>query len=97
MVLIEAYSYGTPVIACDVGNNKNLVVPSKTGLLFTYNSVNSFIETIYRFLDDNEDYSDSCRKFYEQNYTSSQNYGLLMTIYGQFEDYYNDKKTVNNS
>lgn len=82
MVIAEAYSCGTPVIVGNIGNIKDLVVPGKTGELFTYNSYKQMIEAINLFEEnDYLSYSTNAYKFFKDNLNSDSNYRQLINIY----------------
>lgn len=84
MVIAEAYSCGTPVIVGDIGNIKDLVIPGKTGELFTYNSYQDMIEAIKLFESGSyEEYSRNSYAFFNERLTSESNYNQLMNIYNQ--------------
>ena len=84
MVIAEAYSCGTPVIVGNIGNIKDLVIPGKTGELFTYNSYQDMIEAIKLFESKSyEEYSRNSYAFFNEKLTSESNYNQIMNIYNQ--------------
>ena len=82
MVIVEAYSGGTPAIVGDIGNMRELVEPGKTGERFTYNLPESLVEAIDRFeAGDMESYRRNAYDFYRNNLSPEVNYRELMMIY----------------
>lgn len=82
MVVVEAFSVGTPAIVGDIGNIRDWVKPGKTGERFTYNSSKSLVEAIARFEAGNmENYRRNVYDFYKSNYTPEKNYKRLVEIY----------------
>lgn len=82
MVIVEAYSIGTPAIVGDIGNMRELVEPGKTGERFTYNLPESLVEAIDRFeAGDMESYRRNAYDFYRNNLSPEVNYKELMIIY----------------
>lgn len=82
MVIVEAFSTGTPAIVGDIGNIRGLVEPGKTGERFIYNSPQSLVEAIDRFEAGNmEDYRRNAYLFYKNNFTPELNYKRLIEIY----------------
>lgn len=87
MVILEAFSSGTPAIVGDIGNIRELVEPGKTGERFIYNSVKSLVEAIDRFESGNmEDYRKNAYECYRNRFTPEMNYKMLMEIYRDLKD-----------
>ena len=62
--VMEAISYGTPVIATDIGGLPELVEDGKTGMLFEYGNVEelkSRIESLYNNRELLEKYTYNCK------------------------------------
>lgn len=79
MIILEAYSVGTPVIGSDLGNVGDIIIPNKSGWKFRINLVDSLISAI----NDNMDYTESTYKLYSELYTAEKNYKILDSIYGE--------------
>jgi glycosyltransferase involved in cell wall biosynthesis len=54
IVILEAFSVGTPVVGSDIGGIKELVTHAKDGLLITHDSVGSWTDAMCRLVDDRE-------------------------------------------
>jgi glycosyltransferase involved in cell wall biosynthesis len=82
MTIAEAYSYGVPVIAGDVGNLRNMVVENVTGIRFVYDSPEDLRENVLRYNQmDIEKMKKNAKQFYEQRLRSEDNYKILEQIY----------------
>lgn len=82
MVIIEAYSNGTPAIVGNIGNIKDLVKAGETGELFEYDSVESLIQAVERFERNSEVlYRKNAYDFYIKGYEPNNNYKQLKLIY----------------
>lgn len=82
MVIIEAYSNGTPAIVGNIGNIKDLVKAGETGELFEYDSVESLIQAVERFERNSEVlYRKNAYDFYIKGYEPNTNYKQLKLIY----------------
>jgi glycosyltransferase involved in cell wall biosynthesis len=82
MTIAEAYSYGVPVIAGDVGNLRNMVEENVTGIRFIYNSPEDLRKKVIQF--DQMDIGalkKSARQFYNQRLRPEDNYRMLEQIY----------------
>ncbi len=77
MVIVEAYSVGTPVIGSDIGNVNSLIIDHLTGHKFKHNSPDALVEAVEKI----GDMVDSTKKNHEKNYTSEKNYNFLLKIY----------------
>lgn len=82
MVIVEAFSAGTPAIVGDIGNLRELVKPGKTGERFIYNLPESLVEAIDRFeAGDIGSYRRNAYDFYRKHLSPEVNYNELMGIY----------------
>lgn len=85
MVIIEAFSCGTPVIASAIGEAKHLVIDGANGLLFEPGDENDLLAKLQRFeaLDDQalSDLSKGALKAYLDNYTPAENLKRLHHVY----------------
>lgn len=87
MVILEAYSNGTPAIVGDIGNIKDLVLEGKTGLKFTYNSSEELIKAILKFeMMDRKELGKNAYDFFKNNYSRENNYEILYAIYSGYRN-----------
>ena len=86
MALIEAFSYGLPVIASALGSMAEIVKNGETGLLFEPGNPDD-LATKIRWLIDNPDESrrmgHNARQAYLAHYTAEHNLHQLLAIYQQ--------------
>lgn len=82
MTIAEAYSYGVPVIAGDVGNLRNMVEENVTGIRFTYDSPEDLAKKVRQYnVMDIEGMKDNAKQFYEHRLRPGDNYQSLKKIY----------------
>lgn len=81
MVIIEAYSVGTPVICSDLGNCGNIVENSENGWKFVHNSIESIIHVI-NYCEMSDSNYDKILELFDEKYSERINYKLLSIIYG---------------
>jgi len=82
MVLLEALSLGTPVVAPDHGVFPEVLTDGREGFLFRPLDLDSLTDTIRRALaSDWNANSTAARALYHQRYTPALNYQQLMEIY----------------
>jgi glycosyltransferase involved in cell wall biosynthesis len=84
MTIIESFSAGTPVVASDFGNMKNLVKQNHTGLLFERGNPEDLAEKILYLYNNRElayEMGENAREEYLQKFTPEVNYNILMQIY----------------
>lgn len=85
MVIIEAFAAGTPVIASDLGQMKELVEAGVNGLRFEAGNVldlNNKIESFEKLSPVGRQlFSQGARITYEEKYTPAKNASLLLQIY----------------
>lgn len=82
MTIAEAYAYGVPVIAGDVGNLTNMVKDGVTGVKFVYNSPEKLVEAIHKYNHmDIMNMKQNAKRFYQKNLLAEDNYHLLEQIY----------------
>lgn len=80
--VIEAYSFGIPVISNNIGNVASLVVDGVTGAKGK-NSVSGLCEAVDKFENsDRQELSANANRQYEEKYSEEKNYEILMAIYG---------------
>ena len=84
--IMEAFAVGTPVVASNLGPMATMVVPEKTGLLFTPGSVAELrgrIEWCARNPDQVRAWRQNARAAFEASYTGAANVRQLLTIYAK--------------
>ena len=82
MTIAEAYSYGVPVIAGNVGNLRNMVEENITGIRFRYDSPEDLADKVRKYnVMDIEKMKENARAFYEQRLRPEDNYQILKKIY----------------
>jgi len=85
MVILEAYSYGKPVIASETGGIKEIVLNDETGYLFKMKSKEQLSELIDKaeMMTDEKYYllSHKARKFVEENFNEEKHYNVLIRVY----------------
>jgi len=84
LTICEAFAYGKPVIASNLGAMAELVDDGKTGLLFEPGNSRDLAEKI-KWMFDNEEaciqMGRNARKVFEEKYTAERNFQILMDIY----------------
>lgn len=82
MTIAEAYSYGVPVIAGDIGNLRNMVEENITGIRFCYDSPEDLVEKVRKYnVMDIEQMKQNAKSFYEHRLRPEDNYKILQKIY----------------
>lgn len=83
LVIIEAFSFGTPVIAPDFGNAGIFIEEGLNGLKYKINSLDHLIKTIDEFKQnsDEERLRQGARQSYLKNFTPQHNLKALEDIY----------------
>ncbi len=83
-IVVEAFSYGVPIIASRLGSLMELIEEGKTGWLFNAGDSNDLarkVEHVFRDRQQDRQINLNCRRVYEEKYTPAQNYQRLMSIY----------------
>lgn len=78
MVIMEAYAVGTPVIASDIGNSGNMVLPGVSGMKFTCGDAQDLRKAVTK-LENIKGWD--TRSLYEKMYSVEKNYMILQDIY----------------
>jgi glycosyltransferase involved in cell wall biosynthesis len=98
MVLIEAFSVGTPVIAPNHAGFPEIITPDSNGLLFLSGSVDDLAKVLSGALrvDDMvwQRWSVNARHAYLRRYTPSVNYRQLIAIYEKAIDHARGRSQV---
>jgi glycosyltransferase involved in cell wall biosynthesis len=84
MVVREAFAYGTPVAASNIGPLPDIVKDGKNGLIFEPNSPDSLLEVVKNIWNSDcvlEVLGNKARADFNDKYTESVNYEKLMEIY----------------
>jgi glycosyltransferase involved in cell wall biosynthesis len=82
MTIAEAYSYGVPVIAGDIGNLRNMVEENSTGLRFIYDSPDDLVRKVRKFNEmDIAALKKNAKQFYDSRLRPEDNYRILEKIY----------------
>lgn len=84
IVLLEAFAFGKPVIASDIGNMPLIVENGKSGLHFRTGDINDLIDKIRTLSQDHPEISrmgEYARKKIEMHYTPEINYKILKSIF----------------
>jgi glycosyltransferase involved in cell wall biosynthesis len=84
LVIAEAFSRGTPVIASRLGAVGELVDHGRTGLLFTAGDAGDLAAAVGQFWDEPQcatHMRQPARAEFEAKYTRERNYEQLMSIY----------------
>lgn len=80
MVVIEAYSVGTPVVGSDIGNVADLIKDGETGIHFRYDDPSSLARAV-RWIQAHPLDPDHIREIYATYFTEQENYRILKDIY----------------
>jgi glycosyltransferase involved in cell wall biosynthesis len=85
-VIVEAYSWGVPVLASSLGGFPEIVQEEQTGLLFRPGDTDDLLEKIKWFVsgeDRRSQMQEHIREIYRTRYSTRKNYELLMDIYSK--------------
>jgi len=83
-IVVEAYSYGVPVVASSLGSFPEIVKEKETGLLFEPANSRDLAEKIQWILSHETEFHsmrDNVRRQYKEKYSSQKNYEILMDAY----------------
>jgi glycosyltransferase involved in cell wall biosynthesis len=92
MVVIEAFSVGTPVIVPNHAGFPDIISPNENGYLFQPNDLTDLALKMKKIIALNNnwnEFSKNALKSYEKYYTSEKNYQYLMDIYNKLKKYNN--------
>ena len=82
MVILESYAVGTPVLASDLGNAGDMVLPGVTGFCFAPGSPEGLRKAVKQL---EETAHLDPRPVFEERYTPEKNYEILKNIYDHAE------------
>ncbi|MCQ5363560.1 glycosyltransferase family 4 protein [Anoxybacillus salavatliensis] len=88
MVVIEAFSVGTPVIVPNHAGFPDIISPNENGYLFQPNDLTDLALKMKKIIALNNnwnEFSKNALKSYEKYYTSEKNYQYLMDIYNKLK------------
>ncbi len=69
-VILTSYMYGTPVLSSKVGGLPEFVENGETGLLIDKDApVEKWIKNIEHMIEENNELTDNCRKYFEDNFS----------------------------
>jgi len=83
-IIVEAYSYGIPVIASFLGSFPEIIKERETGLLFEPASSRDLAEKVRWILTHEEEFYSmrkNVRRQHREKYSGRRNYEMLMDIY----------------
>jgi glycosyltransferase involved in cell wall biosynthesis len=86
MVIREAFAFGTPVAASNIGSIPTIVSPGKNGVMFAPGDPQSLLESVKALWEvegELERLAAGARHSFETLYTEQENYKVLMNIYKQ--------------
>jgi glycosyltransferase involved in cell wall biosynthesis len=86
LTIVEAFSQGTPVLAADLESVAALVKDGQTGLRFTPGDAADLAAKAALMSSNTQSYGTmrrECRHIYEERYTETINYRMLMDIYAK--------------
>ncbi len=90
MVVREAFAYGTPVIASDIGPLPSIVVDGSNGRVFTSGSSSGLAAAVLAVMTDKELWlrlSGGARRAFELNYAADTNFQALLQIYSAAREF----------
>jgi len=86
MVLLEAFSCGTPVVGSDIGSISEIVVNGETGVKFEPGNATSLKNTINELLSNPQKLTNmrtTSRQAFDEKYSKETSYNILMGIYNK--------------
>jgi glycosyltransferase involved in cell wall biosynthesis len=84
MVMVEALSFGLPIIASRIGGLPEMVRDGRSGLLFEPGDPSALLQTLCTFVGDTsriEAMREAARCQFDSHYTEQKNYEILIEIY----------------
>jgi glycosyltransferase involved in cell wall biosynthesis len=89
MVMVEALSFGLPIIASQIGGLPEIVQDGHSGLLFEPGNPSALLQVLGSFVSDTsriEAMRKAGRDQFELHYTEQKNYDMLIGIYNELLD-----------
>ena len=86
LVMREAFAFGTPVAASDIGSLPSILSNGENGVLFSAGnpqSLHEIVQATWNLQGELERLSAGAKSSFESLYTEDVNYNLLMDIYHQ--------------
>jgi glycosyltransferase involved in cell wall biosynthesis len=93
MVMVEALSFGLPIIASRIGGLPEMVQDGHSGLLFEPGDPSALLRTLCTFVSNTsriEEMREASRCQFDRHYTEQKNYEILIEIYRELV---NDRST----
>lgn len=88
MTIVEAFSFGTPVISSDIGSQAEIITDGETGLHFEVKDADDFYKKMTELTEDPEkarQFARNARQEYEERYTPEKNVEQLTNIYRELQ------------
>jgi glycosyltransferase involved in cell wall biosynthesis len=89
VAMVEALSFGLPIIASRIGGLPEIVQDGHSGLLFEPGNPSALLQVLSSFAGDTsriEEMRQACRNQFDLNYTEQRNYDMLIGIYNELLD-----------
>ena len=89
MAMVEALSFGLPIIASRIGGLPEIVQDGHSGLLFEPGNPSALLQVLGSFAGDTsriEEMRQACRNQFDLHYTEQRNYDMLIGIYNELLD-----------
>ena len=92
MTIVEAYSFGTPVIGSNMGGIPEIIKEGATGFVYQHDKIESLIYTINTAVNISNDayfqMTQMTQNFYEKNFSDKEYANKLLKFYGEvIEDF----------
>ena len=81
MIIAESFSVGCPVISTNIGNEGDIILDSKGGVVFNLEDKNDFIVAIEEIIKNNDLYRKNAKLYYDKKLNIKKNYERLSEIY----------------
>ena len=94
MTIVEAYSFGTPVIGSNMGGIPEIIKEGATGFVYQHDKIESLLYAINTAVKISNDayfqMTKMAKNFYEQNFSDIEYANKLLEFYGDVIDIYNN-------
>jgi glycosyltransferase involved in cell wall biosynthesis len=84
MTLLEAMSYGKPIVATNVGGNGEVIIDGVTGSLVKQSdplALESAIKELINSTEKMERFSENAREYFAKNYSIEKHCEILSNVY----------------